>query len=210
MIDPAMHGKEQTARRQVLRTAILWTPFLALFLGASVALLVNALDGTGGAWFGFVITGLMGILVGFVALAAWRDLFAQPVETSGLVSRKWRKNDMIFFRAHYVMVGAGKQVFRVRGDVYHLMPEIGGRVYCYHFPHTNALVDWRQLEAAPERLDAETDEEPEPSAVPEEAAAAETEKPSAWGSEQPVEWTAQQRVEPPRFDAPSDGRPDDG
>ena len=146
----------QRARRSVLRSTAIWTPAFAALLAGAVYLLVTALEGEGGAWFGFSLLGLMGVLSGFSALSAWRDLFAEPVETSAEVARKWRKFDLLlFFRAHYVLLS--RRVFRVTREVFDEIPEVGGWIYVLHYPHTNALVAWRPLsrEELPHEIQAE-------------------------------------------------------
>ena len=91
---------------------------------------------------------LIGLLSGYSALSAWRDLFSEATESTGQVVRKWRKADfLVFFRAHYVLVDTigRKHVLRLRPDIYQEMPEVGGWIWIEHYPHTNALVAWRPL-----------------------------------------------------------------
>ncbi len=140
----------QRARRGVLRGILVWTPIFALCTAIAVLLLFSALDGNGGAWFGFSLLALIGLLSGYSALSAWRDQFSEPIESTGQVVRKWRKADFLFlFRAHYVLVDAigEKRVFRLRPDIYQEMPDVGGWVWLEHYPHTNSLVAWRPLGA---------------------------------------------------------------
>ncbi|MDE2966237.1 MAG: hypothetical protein OXS30_01945 [Chloroflexota bacterium] len=132
------------ARRGILRSMLIWTPAFALLTVGAVYMMVDALGGNGGAWFGFSLFALIGLLSGFSALSAFRDWFSEPMETTGQVARKWRKFDLlIFFRAHYVLVA--RRVFRVPRLMYDEMPETGGWVYLNHYPHTNALISWRPL-----------------------------------------------------------------
>lgn len=122
----------------------IWTPAFGLLTVGAVYMMVEALDGNSGSWFGFSLFALIGVLSGFSALSAFRDWFSEPMETTGRVARKWRKFDLlIFFRAHYVLVS--RRVFRVPRLVFEEMPESGGWVYLVHYPHTNALVAWRPL-----------------------------------------------------------------
>ena len=122
----------------------IWTPAFALLTVGAVYMLVDALGGEGGAWFGFSLFALIGLLAGFSALSAFRDWFSDPIETTGQVARKWRKFDLlIFFRAHYVLVA--RRVYRVPRLMFEEMPEAGGWVYLQHYPHTNAVVAWRPL-----------------------------------------------------------------
>ncbi len=140
----SQHPDDRRARRALLRSIAIWTPAFGLLTVGAVYMMVEALDGNGGSWFGFSLFALIGVLSGFSALSALRDWFSEPMETTGRVARKWRKFDLlIFFRAHYVLVS--RRVFRVPRLVFEEMPESGGWVYLVHYPHTNALVAWRPL-----------------------------------------------------------------
>ncbi|MDE2893488.1 MAG: hypothetical protein OXN86_13425 [Chloroflexota bacterium] len=135
---------EERARRAILRSMLIWTPAFGLLTVGAVYMMVEALGGNGGSWFGFSLFALIGLLSGFSALSAFRDWFSEPIETTGQVARKWRKFDLlIFFRAHYVLVA--RRVYRVPRLVFDEMPEPGGWIYLNHYPHTNALVAWRPL-----------------------------------------------------------------
>lgn len=155
------------ARKGVLRSMAVWTPVFAICTALALFLLLEALQpGGGGAWFGFSLLALIGLLSAYSALNAWRDWFSQPMESSAQIMRKWRKFDFLFFfRAHYVLVDAigDKRVLRVRPDIYQEMPEPGGWVWLEHYPHTNALVAWRPLgrderPAEAQQLDADTEQ----------------------------------------------------
>ena len=135
---------DRRARRGILRSMVIWTPAFGLLTAGAVYMLVEALGGNGGSWFGFSLFALIGLLSGFSALSAFRDWFSEPVDTTGQVARKWRKFDLlIFFRAHYVLVA--RRVYRVPQLMFGEMPEPGGWVYLNHYPHTNAVVSWRPL-----------------------------------------------------------------
>ena len=141
----------ERARRGILRSMAIWTPAFGLLTVGAVYMLTDALGGQGGAWFGFSLFALIGLLSGFSALSAFRDWFSEPIETTGQVARKWRKFDLlIFFRAHYVLVA--RRVFRVPRLMFEEMPESGGWVYLHHYPHTNAVISWRPV-GEDERLD---------------------------------------------------------
>lgn len=154
----------ERARRGILRSMLIWTPAFALLMVGAVYMMVDALGGNGGAWFGFSLFALIGLLSGFSAMSAFRDWFSDPTETTGQVARKWRKFDLlIFFRAHYVLVA--RRVFRVPRLMFDEMPDRGGWVYLHHYPHTNAVISWRPLgeeerprtEEEAERAEAEAD-----------------------------------------------------
>ena len=135
------------ARRNVIRGAILWTPFFVLFAALAVSSLVRALDESGTAWVTFALTGLLALVTGDSAFAALRDLFAEPIETEGEISRKWIRSDLFIMRGRYVLVGT--RAFRLRKTIFQTMPEVGRRVRCLHYPHSNALMSWSAVEEPP-------------------------------------------------------------
>ncbi len=179
-------GELRRARRAVIRGSVIWTPFFVAFAALAVNFLVRALDGSTGSWVAFAFFGLIGLLSGYSAIAALRDLFADPVETEGVISRKWTKSDMLIFRGHYLLVH--KRVFRVRSEVYTEMPNEGARIQLQHYPHTNALVRWQRLR--------EVEAEPEP------FLARSSYQRDATAAAPPRERSALPHVRPPRFQPP--------
>ena len=136
----------EDAHRKVVRSAAVWTPIFVVSTALSIAFAVLALDSPG-AWISFAIAALIGFLSGVSALGALRDLYAEPIETQGLVERKWRKSDILVFRGHYIL--CQKRVFRVPREDYEEMPEAGGGIIIRHYPHTNALVAWSKTPEPP-------------------------------------------------------------
>ncbi len=90
---------------------------------------------------------LIALLLATTAVESLRDLFADPVETNGLIKRKWRKSDFLLLRQYYVQVGDA--VFRVRKDQFHALSGADQPIGVCHFPHTRTLVDWWPLAAPP-------------------------------------------------------------
>ena len=172
-------GAPPRGRRDLIRGALLWTPLFVGFSALAVNFLVRAVDGSGGAWVSFILTALVALLGGYSALAALRDLFAEPIETEGPILRKWAKTDLFFFRGRHLLVEG--RVFRLRKEIYAAMPEEGARVYLRHYPHTNALIDWYEVP------------EPEPVLPPLTA-----ERDAAASA------TTAEAVRPPHFDPPND------
>ncbi len=145
----------EDARSKVVRSAAVWTPIFVVSTALSIAFAVLALDSPG-AWISFAIAALIGVLSGVSALGALRDLYTEPVETQGLVERKWRKSDILVFRGHYIL--CRKRVFRVPREDYEEMPEAGGGIIIRHYPHTNALVAWSKTPEAPGEARGEAEE----------------------------------------------------
>ena len=182
----------ERARRGILRSMLLWTPVFALLIVGAVFMMVEALGGSGGSWFGFSLFALIGLLAGFSALSAFRDWFSEPVETTGQVARKWRKFDLlVFFRAHYVLIS--RRVFRVPRLMFEEMPEPGGWVYVNHYPHTNAVVSWRPLGDDERPLTEEEEQEQERQSE----RSAEIE--DAWGERRREREEESRRVDLPTF-----------
>jgi hypothetical protein len=210
----------ERARRSVLRSMFVWTPIFTLVASVSVFFLVRAITGDAGAWIGFGILGLIALLTLPLAVAALRDIRADPIATDGPIGRKWTKSDLFVFRGHYLIIG--RRVFRVDKRDWLAIPDAGDRVYLRHFPHTNTVIAWESAS----RMEAAADAEVRPAAagwrpIPNAAspAAARTEPPiSPMPGAQPVEQPVfgrdrgpfqptrpgeppPGRVDPPRFDA---------
>lgn len=129
-----MIASHPPARTALVRSVLLFAPFLAVVLVAFVALVMGGLSG--GAIAGAVVVGLVALLLGYQVVQSLRDLLTQPVETEGQVERHWNRNEFFIFRNTYIFV---------RGDVYRLSPEqelhveIGDDVRVRHYPHTGTV-----------------------------------------------------------------------
>ena len=134
----------QTARRSVVRGVVIWTPVFLGLAATTTFFLLRALDGDSGFWVSVVLTGILSLLTGVPAIQSWRDLYADPMETRGTVSRKWSKREMILTHGHYLQVN--RRIFRIPKLTYLTMPDEGGVVSVHHYPHTNALVLWEHVE----------------------------------------------------------------
>ena len=135
---PRMKPREG-AHRSVVRSAAIWTPIFIASTALGVAFALIALDSPG-AWVSFAIAALIALLSGVSALGALRDIYAEPIQTTGVIERKWRKSDALFFRGHYIL--CQKRVFRIPREVYDELPEVGAGVLLEHYPHTSALTAW--------------------------------------------------------------------
>jgi len=127
-----------SARAAVLRSALLFSPFLLVTLGA-LAFIVRdvAVEGSsGGRIVGLVLVGSVAALLGYQVVQSVRDLFASPVETTGLVERLWSRNDFFLFRNTYLFVE--RNVFRLEPEQA-LEVELGATVRVVHYPHTSTV-----------------------------------------------------------------------
>ena len=138
MNKPRMHLREG-AHQSVVRSAAIWTPIFITSTALSVAFALIALDSPG-AWVSFAIAALVALLSGVSALGALRDIYAEPILTTGVIQRKWRKSDAFIFRGHYIL--CQKRVFRIPRKIYDELPEVGASVLLEHYPHTSALTAW--------------------------------------------------------------------
>jgi hypothetical protein len=82
------------------------------------------------------MVGLVGLLLGYQVVQSLRDLVSKPVETTGLVERRWSKADFFLFRNSYVFVG--RNVFRLTPEQY-IECDLGDTVRIVHYPHTAAV-----------------------------------------------------------------------
>ncbi|MGB2696007.1 MAG: hypothetical protein WBD55_12595 [Dehalococcoidia bacterium] len=127
------------ARGAVVRSALLFIPFMLISLGV-IGFIVQdmVVDGANaGGIVALVLIGFVSLLLVYQVVQTLRDLFAQPVETTGIVDRLWSRHDFLVFRNDYVFV---------EGDVFRIEPEhaldvgLGRMVRITHYPHTNAVV----------------------------------------------------------------------
>ena len=118
MNKPRMHLREG-AHQSVVRSAAIWTPIFITSTALSVAFALIALDSPG-AWVSFAIAALVALLSGVSALGALRDIYAEPILTTGVIQRKWRKSDAFIFRGHYIL--CQKRVFRIPRKIYDELP----------------------------------------------------------------------------------------
>lgn len=133
-----MPETRSSARGEVLRSVLLFSPFLAVTLGALAFILLDvAAEGvSGGRVVGMILVGSVALLLAYQVVQSLRDLFARPVETTGLVERRWSRSDFFLFRNTYIFVDR---------NVYRLPPEqlaeveLGDTVRVVYYPHTSTV-----------------------------------------------------------------------
>ena len=127
-----------SARGEVLRSILLFSPFLAVTLAALVFLLQDiAGEGAGGGTIvGLVLVGSVALLLAYQVIQSVRDLFSQLVETTGLVERRWSRSEFFLFRNSYIFVD--RNVFRLPPEQL-LDIDRGDLVRVVHYPHTGAV-----------------------------------------------------------------------
>ena len=135
-------------RSGILRSALIWTPIFLVTFGAFLAYLADTLFGLGlgGTWFLVVVLGLLALLFGFQAFQSILDLRSEPLEATGLVTRRWSRNDSIIMRSHYIRLD--QRI--LRGDVM-LLAEVkeGDRLSVHYYPHSAVIVSLEKVR--PER-----------------------------------------------------------
>lgn len=133
-----MVATHPSARGALLRILLLFTPFLGVALIGLGFLIRNVAAGgtSGGEVVGLVLVGFVAALLGYQVVQSLRDLFAGLVETTGVVERRWSRNDLFLFRSHYLFVGG--TVFRLEPG---RLPEVGlgDTVRIIHYPHTGTV-----------------------------------------------------------------------
>lgn len=128
-----MIASHPPARTAIVRSVLLFAPFLAVALIVLAVLARDAADGGGGTFVGLTLIGLVALLLTYQVIQSLRDLLAQPVETAGTVERRWSRNEFFLFRNSYAFV---------EGNVFRLSPEqeihveLGDKVRILHYPHT--------------------------------------------------------------------------
>jgi hypothetical protein len=142
-----------SARGVVVRSVLLFSPFLAIVLVA-LAFIVRDVGRDGasaGSIVGLVLVGFIALLLAYQVVQSVRDLFAKLKETVGLVERRWSRSDFFLFRNDYIFV---------EGDVFRLHPEqfvevdLGDIVRVVHYPHTSTVESIEVVERAAGRAKA--------------------------------------------------------
>ena len=156
-IQEEMHRRGVRAR--ILRSAIVWTPLFvvmaALFLFFLWDTALNS-EGHGGSWVLVVILGIMASLFGFQAIQALLDLYGEPHNRTGMVTRRWSRSDSFVIKSHYIRLG--KQI--LRGDEYQLAGvKDGDYVDVTYYPHS-AVVIWLEKMPSPESAEGASSERP--------------------------------------------------
>ncbi len=127
-----------SARMSVLRSILLFSPFLVVVLVALAFLFrAAATEGmSGGRIVALVFVGFLAVLLAYQVIQSTRDLLSQPVETTGLVERRWSRSDVFIFRNSYIFVG--RDVFRLSPEQF-IEIDLGDMVRILHDPHTAAV-----------------------------------------------------------------------
>lgn len=129
-----MIASHPTARTALVRSILLFSPFLAISLAGFAALVSDALNGPGtGSIVGSVLMGLVALLLGYQVAQSLRDLLTRPVERDGLVERRWSRNEFVLFRNTYIFVE--RNVFRLSPEQ-EIHVDLGDRVRVRYYPHT--------------------------------------------------------------------------
>lgn len=134
------------AWRMVVRSVLLFTPFtlVALAVLGFLAQDIVIEGASAGRIVALVLVGFVALLLVYQVVQSVRDLFAQRVETTGVVERRWSRNDMLIFRNDYIFVAG--EVFRIEPeDAFDI--EVGRKVRITHYPHTNAVIKVEALTA---------------------------------------------------------------
>jgi hypothetical protein len=140
-----------SARSSLIRTALLYTPLFILLRGAlGFVIRELALEPGAGSVAAVVIVGLLAFLTGYQSVQALRDLVAQPMETQGVIHRKWRRNDLFVMHSHYLLVN--RHVFRVEPTDF-MELEVDDTVSIVHYPHTDTVESLALLERQSRRED---------------------------------------------------------
>jgi len=130
-----MAAASSSARASVFRSALLFSPFLALSAFGLAFIIGDVVNGgiDAGHVVGIIIFGLVTLLLGYQVVQSIRDLFSRCVETVGVVERQWSRNEFMLFRNGYIFVG--NNVFRLEPEEY-IDIKLGDTVRVVHYPHT--------------------------------------------------------------------------
>jgi hypothetical protein len=138
-----LNDEISSARRRLIRDALIYTPVSLGALAAWGATLASIVRSGGGPGIGLLVVLTVAVLlVGFQSIQSLRDLVATPVTSEGEVLRKWRRLELLFFPAYYIYVN--RNVFRIPILFYHQV-ERGDVVNITHYPHTATVIAVKRL-----------------------------------------------------------------
>ena len=122
----------------VLRSALLFTPFFLASLAIFLYVLNDTISNgaTTGQVVGLVLSSSVALLLGYQAVQALRDLVASPIETEGLVERRWSRNEFFIMQNAYIFVD--RTVFRIEQQQANDVAP-GDTVRVMHYPHTGTV-----------------------------------------------------------------------
>ena len=142
-----MPPTRRSARAGVLRSALLFAPFLAVTLVALAFIIceTSAEGASSGRIAGMVLVTMVAFLLAYQVVQSIRDLLSQPVETTGPVDRRWSRSDFFLFRNSYIFVE--KNVFRLEPEEF-IEVDLGDTVRIVHYPHTSAVESIEVVERA--------------------------------------------------------------
>jgi hypothetical protein len=152
--DPQIQAAQahHRARAALWRTALIWTPLFALSAVALLFFLVDELAGWGhGSWFLVVVLAVLSTLFGFQGLQSLIDLFAEPAEVTGEVTRRWSRTDSLVVRSHYIRID--KHIFRIDRDIHGDISQ-GDHVWVRYYPRSATVIEVEKR-APPEEQPAE-------------------------------------------------------
>jgi hypothetical protein len=147
--DPQIRAeiKARGVRSRLLRSAILWTPLFLISLGAALFYLFDVILGGdhGGTWVLVIVLAILATLFGFQSLQSLLDLRSAPLETTGLVTRRWARNDSLVLRSHYVRIDS--RILRGDHDLLANIKE-GDYVETSYYQHS-AVIVWIEKRPPP-------------------------------------------------------------
>lgn len=147
--DPQVRAEIQArgVRGRILRSAILWTPLFLVSLGADLFYLVDTIAGGnhGGTWVLVIVLAVLVTLFGFQSVQSLLDLRAAPLESTGVVTRRWARSDSLVLRSHYVRID--NRILRGDADLLAIIKE-GDYVEASYYPHS-AVIVWIEKRPPP-------------------------------------------------------------
>jgi hypothetical protein len=138
---------ERAARNGLIRSAVLWSPFFLVSLGALIFFLFDELTGGDrGTIFLLVVLSIFTILFGSQAIQAWLDLSGKHSEREGEITRKWTRRDSIVMQTHYIRLD-GKEILRGDRGLFAAL-KAGDRVHIRYFRYSGVAFYAQKLAKA--------------------------------------------------------------
>ncbi len=104
------------SRHNLIKMALIYTPFALASLVVSVIAIMKVIEGQGSFIWMLIIFGSIVLLTGSQALSYLRDLTAAPMQIQGELVRKWHKSNLFFFFLPSYYITIDSKTFQGRID----------------------------------------------------------------------------------------------
>lgn len=142
---PTPEERARRVHRNLVRSAVIWTPPFLLCLGLLIFFAWDqSLGEERGSWFLVGVLVIATVLFGSQSIQALLDLAGEPRELVGEVTRRWARSDSLVVRTHYMRIG--KQIMRGDREILDDV-KVGDHVAVRFYGHSGVVITVEKREA---------------------------------------------------------------